>query len=99
MAAVLDLRPSCELCDRDLPPDATDAMICTFECTFCAACVRDTLANVCPNCGGGFAPRPVRPKAMLDKRPATTARVHQPLDRTKHGALLVRYRDVPPEER
>jgi hypothetical protein len=61
--------------------------------------VSDSLANVCPNCGGGFAPRPIRPKAMLDKRPAATARVRQPLDRTKHKALLTRYRDVPPEQR
>src|SRR5438093_6860451 len=52
--AMLELRPSCELCDRDLPPASTEAMICTFECTFCARCVRETLHNVCPNCGGGF---------------------------------------------
>src|SRR5207248_194229 len=59
--ARLALRPSCELCDRDLPPDSTEAMICSFECTFCATCVRETLFDVCPNCGGGFSPRPVRP--------------------------------------
>ena len=95
----LELRPNCELCDRDLPPDSTEAMICTFECTFCAACVSGPLANVCPNCGGGFAPRPIRPKAMLDKRPASTERVRRPLDSGKHAAFLARYRDVPPAQR
>ncbi|MCB0969838.1 MAG: DUF1272 domain-containing protein, partial [Ilumatobacter sp.] len=54
---VLELRPNCEWCDRDLPPDAADARICSYECTFCAACVERHLANVCPNCGGGFEPR------------------------------------------
>jgi len=99
MAAVLELRPSCELCDCDLPPDSTDAMICTFECTFCARCVRDTLQNVCPNCGGGFAPRPIRPQAALARRPASTARVRHPIDTGKHRDFLARYRDLPPERR
>ncbi|MEY9432555.1 hypothetical protein ABH975_007870 [Bradyrhizobium ottawaense] len=57
----LQLRPNCEYCDRDLPPDAIDARICSYECTFCADCVETKLSNVCPNCGGGFAPRPIRP--------------------------------------
>jgi uncharacterized protein len=64
MAAVLDLRPNCELCDRDLPPESTEAMICTFECTFCRRCVADTLQNVFPNCGGGLVTRPIRPSAL-----------------------------------
>ena len=59
---MLELRPNCELCDKDLPPDAADARICTYECTFCAACVEDVLHDVCPNCGGGFEPRPIRPR-------------------------------------
>jgi len=77
----LELRPNCEYCDKDLPPDAADAMICTYECTFCADCV-GTLRDVCPNCGGGFAPRPIRPASewrpglSLAKRPASTTRVH-----------------------
>jgi hypothetical protein len=57
----LELRPNCEYCDRDLPPESTLARICTYECTFCAECVDQRLHNVCPNCGGGFAPRPIRP--------------------------------------
>ena len=58
----LALRPTCEHCNRPLPPDSLDARICSFECTFCAKCVEEVLGNVCPNCGGGFAVRPVRPK-------------------------------------
>ncbi len=57
----LQLRPNCELCDKDLPPAATNAFICSYECTFCADCVAGVLHNVCPNCGGGFTPRPIRP--------------------------------------
>ncbi len=72
---MLELRPNCECCDRDLPPDSADAMICTFECTFCADCVERTLGRVCPNCGGDLVRRPVRPTAMLQKYPASTRRV------------------------
>jgi hypothetical protein len=58
---MLELRPTCEHCNTPLLPDALEARICSYECTFCAACVESVLNNVCPNCGGGFAPRPVRP--------------------------------------
>jgi len=58
---MLELRPNCELCDRDLPPNAGDARICSYECTFCTTCAEDVLYDVCPNCGGGFQPRPLRP--------------------------------------
>ncbi len=72
---MLELRPNCECCDRDLAPDAADAMICSFECTFCAACARDVLQGRCPNCGGELVRRPVRPAAALARHPASTARV------------------------
>lgn len=72
---MLDLRPNCECCDKDLAPDATDAMICTFECTFCADCAENKLAGTCPNCGGNFTSRPIRPLAMLAKYPASTKRI------------------------
>jgi len=72
---MLELRPNCELCDRDLPPDSTDARICTFECTFCSECVDTKLGGVCPNCGGNFEPRPIRPVEKLVKYPASTQRV------------------------
>lgn len=72
---MLELRPNCERCDKDLPPDSAEAMICTFECTFCVSCVEDVLKSVCPNCGGNFTQRPVRPAALLEKFPASTERV------------------------
>ena len=75
---MLDLRPNCECCDRDLPPDSRDARICTFECTFCADCVEGPLGGVCPNCGGDLQPRPIRPADKLRRYPASTARVLKP---------------------
>ncbi len=75
MHQLLELRPNCEACDKDLPPDSTEAMICTFECTFCSTCVENRFRGVCPNCGGNFVPRPVRPSKLLGKYPASTKRV------------------------
>ena len=72
---MLELRPNCECCDRDLSPESREAMICTFECTFCSDCARDVLAGHCPNCGGELVRRPVRPAAMLERHPASTRRV------------------------
>jgi hypothetical protein len=74
---MLQLRPNCENCDLDLPPDSEQAMICTYECTFCRACVQGELQGRCPNCGGNFQPRPVRPAAALLRDPASTVRVHR----------------------
>lgn len=71
----LELRPNCEYCDIDLPPSSLDARICSYECTFCADCVESTLHDVCPNCGGGFAPRPIRP--VTEWRPGVSL-THQP---------------------
>ena len=77
--AMLKLRPNCECCDKDLPPDAADALICTFECTFCADCAANRMpGGRCPNCGGELVRRPVRPPAMLAKYPASTERVLKP---------------------
>ena len=72
---MLQLRPNCECCDRDLAPEAEDALICSFECTFCAGCAANVLGGRCPNCGGNLVPRPIRPAAMLQKYPASTKRV------------------------
>lgn len=71
---MLTLKPNCECCDKDLPPSAADAMICTYECTFCVACVENRFDNTCPNCGGNFVNRPIRPANMLLKHPASTER-------------------------
>lgn len=75
---MLELRPNCECCDRNLAPDSRDARICTFECTFCVVCAEGPLGGICPNCGGDFAPRPIRPAAKLARYPASTVRVLRP---------------------
>jgi hypothetical protein len=75
---MLQMRPNCECCDRDLPAEAVGAMICSFECTFCAHCVEQVLHGTCPNCGGGFSPRPTRAEALLAKYPPSTERVTRP---------------------
>lgn len=75
---MLELRPNCECCDKDLPPDSPEAVICSFECTFCVSCASGVLNNRCPNCGGNFEPRPIRPRSALVKNPASTERVVKP---------------------
>lgn len=81
---MLEIRPSCEHCDTPLPYDATHAMICTFECTFCRDCVENVLQEVCPNCGGSFEKRPIRPSSLLEKYPVSTKKVYKPVDVQKH---------------
>lgn len=75
---MLQLRPGCECCDRDLPPDSPDARICSFECTFCVACAEAKLGGVCPNCGGELVRRPRRPAARLADNPPATKRTVKP---------------------
>lgn len=75
---MLQLRPGCECCNKDLPPDSTDARICTFECTFCSGCAENRLKGKCPNCGGELVTRPRRPADKLAKFPASTERVYKP---------------------
>lgn len=75
---MLELRPSCECCNKDLPPDSAQAQICSFECTFCTTCVETVLGGKCPNCGGEFALRPRRAAHLLAKYPASTQRVYKP---------------------
>jgi len=102
---MLQLRPNCESCDRDLPPHAREARICSYECTFCADCVERVLFNVCPNCGGGFAPRPIRPVTEcrpgvgLGKQPASTQRVQLKWPRAELAAFVTAFRDIKPEDR
>ena len=102
---MLELRPNCEYCDKNLPPHATDARICSYECTFCADCVEHVLLNVCPNCGGGFVPRPIRPKTerrlgvSIGKHPASTKRVNLKWDRAELAEFARSVRDVQPEDR
>jgi hypothetical protein len=96
---MLALRPTCEHCHKALPFNSTEAMICSFECTFCKDCVEQVLINVCPNCGGGFEKRPIRPQAKLINNPASTAQVHKELDTTAFQLLLYQYKKQAPEKR
>ena len=75
---MLELRPNCECCGKALPPESAEAVICSFECTFCRDCATETLRGICPNCGGNFCPRPIRPIEKLAKYPASTRRVLKP---------------------
>ena len=102
---MLELRPICEHCSKALPPDSNEAMICSFECTFCASCVTDVLHNVCPNCGGGFCARPVRPKQDLKNGnnlanyPASDKIKHRPVDPADHDTFAATIKDTPPQQR
>jgi len=101
----LQLRPNCEYCDKDLPPNSIEARICSYECTFCADCTENRLQNVCPNCGGGFVPRPIRPTKewrpglSVAKRPPSDKRVHLSYSLDDIAELSARIRDIPPEDR
>jgi len=102
---MLELRPTCEHCNKPLPPDSLDARICSFECTFCASCMIEVLGNVCPNCGGGFVPRPIRPATnwkgddYLGKYPATTQVRHRPVDPAAHKRFAAPIAKLPVESR
>jgi uncharacterized protein len=101
---MLELRPTCENCNRALPPSSTEARICSYECIFCAASV-DLLGNVCPNCGGGFTPRPVRPARhwkgnnWLTADPAGTTVKNRPVDLDAHATFAAEIRLIAPEAR
>ena len=96
---MLELRPVCENCKRDLPPNSTEALICTYECTFCTSCNDEFLHNVCPNCGGGFTPRPIRPKSQLERNPPTSKVLHKPIEMTSFLMKRDQLKNIPPEKR
>ena len=99
---MLEIRPNCEQCDRDLPPDSTVAMICSYECTFCADCAERVLFNICPNCGGGFEARPVRPITQWREglsrqhQQPSNERVHKPADPDEHAVFAAQIGATPP---
>lgn len=101
----LELRPNCEWCDRDLAVDSPDARICSYECTYCADCVDTVFENVCPNCGGGFVARPIRPRTewrpgvSLAHYPAGEKRRHSSHSLEQVADLVARVRDIPPSDR
>lgn len=102
---MLELRPTCEQCNKGLPPASLEARICSYECTFCADCVNDILENVCPNCGGGFVPRPIRPEKnlkndnFLGNNPASTKIKYRPVDLEVHALFAAAIKSIPAEKR
>lgn len=102
---MLELRPSCEHCNRPLAANSVEARICSYECTFCATCVDTILDNVCPNCGGGFVPRPIRPSNnwkdgnYLGNDPASSTEKYRPVDVTAHAQFAAEIKSIPPEKR
>lgn len=102
---MLELRPNCELCDADLPPASEVAMICSYECTFCRDCVQSQLCDVCPNCGGNFSPRPIRPAreyrpgVSLSRQPPTEERTNTRYDPDDIAALVQSLAAIPPGQR
>ena len=105
--ARLELRPNCELCDKDLPPHSDEARICTYECTYCADCAERVLHNVCINCGGNLTARPVRPAKSwrpeenlgLENHPASTKRVNTTYAMSDILAHVARIKDISPKDR
>ncbi|MBM3583664.1 MAG: DUF1272 domain-containing protein [Alphaproteobacteria bacterium] len=101
----LELRPNCEMCDVDLPAAVVNARICSYECTFCADCVETRLMNVCPNCGGGFVPRPIRlatawrPGVSAADQPPATQRRHLKYPLDDIARHIARIRTITPERR
>ncbi len=96
---MLEIRPICENCGKDLPNGSSEAMMCTFECTFCKDCVQKVLENVCPNCGGGFEKRPTRPKELLLKYPIKTEKHHKPINLENLELLKTKFKKTPPGQR
>ena len=96
---MIEIRPNCENCEKLLPPNSTEAMICSFECTFCTVCVENILENVCPNCGGNFVRRPIRPKEKLSIYPASTIKVYKPIDIDSFEMVKSKYLYTLPQHR
>lgn len=96
---MLEIRPVCEHCGKSLPNESEEAMICTFECTFCKDCVENILVNVCPNCGGGFEKRPSRPKGVLEKYPTKNEHYLKPVNFEEFEKLKIKNKDIKPNER
>jgi hypothetical protein len=96
---MLEIKPICENCGKLLPNESNEAMICSFECTFCKDCVSDILLNVCPNCGGGLEKRPTRPIRLLEKYPVSINEYLNPVDKVKFNQTLNKYKDIEPNRR
>ncbi len=96
---MIEIRPNCEHCGKNLPNTSKDAMICSFECTYCVDCAIDVFGNVCPSCTGNFVKRPIRPEAMIAKYPASTKRVYSPKDLRIINKQTEKFKNILPEKR
>ena len=96
---MIEIRTNCENCNKSLPPNSEEAMICAFECTFCKTCTETVLHNVCPNCFGGFEKRPILRSEYLEKYPPSDKKIHKPIDIRKFELVQKKYRDIKPSER
>ena len=96
---MLEIRPNCEHCGKELPNTSTEAMICSFECTYCAECAIELFENVCPSCGGNFVPRPIRPAKMVEKHTVSSKRIYAPKDLMEVQKLTQKFKNIPPQER
>jgi hypothetical protein len=96
---MLEIRPNCEHCNKELPNTSTEAMICTFECTYCKTCALEVFENVCPNCTGNFVERPIRPSKYMEKYPASAEKIYKPKDLEISKVNTEKYKNIKPEER
>lgn len=96
---MLELRPNCEHCDKDLPNTSNEAMICSFECTYCRDCAHGIFKNVCPSCGGNFEKRPIRPYDEIGRHPASTKRLFKPKELKRIVTIIEKFQNIKPNER
>ncbi len=96
---MLEIRPNCEHCGKHLSNTSTEAMICSFECTYCRDCALELFENVCPSCGGNFVERPIRPQAMIKKYPASRKEVFKPKAPKDYHLMKQKYRHIAPQKR
>ncbi|WP_298883384.1 DUF1272 domain-containing protein [uncultured Polaribacter sp.] len=96
---MLEIRPNCEHCNKDLPNTSTEAMICSFECTYCKTCAIEIFENVCPSCSGNFVERPIRPSKYNEKYPMSTKRTYKPKDLVAAKINTEYFREIKPEKR
>ncbi len=96
---MLEIRPNCEHCNKSLPNTSTEAMICSFECTYCKTCALGIFENVCPSCSGNFVERPIRPQKAIEQHPASTKQIFQAKDLKKAKINSTKFKNIPPQKR
>lgn len=96
---MLELRPTCEHCNKGLPNTSTDAMICSFECTYCKDCALGIFENVCPSCNGNFVERPIRPQKAIEKYPASIKPIFKPKDLKRAKINSDEFKHISPKNR